>query len=87
MCRLQAALAGAQAARRELEQAHAAAAANVQPSGAVAAEGEVRALGARLAEAEARAKVLARQLETERAHAAAVAAALKEEVQGLKVRF
>ncbi|GFR47835.1 hypothetical protein Agub_g9613, partial [Astrephomene gubernaculifera] len=70
--RLQAALSGAEAARRELEA--------VQSSGS----SEARANNARAAEALARAATLQRQLETERAQAAAAAASHQEEVAALK---
>lgn len=71
--RLQAALSGAEAARRELEAAHSA-------SGS-----EARATAARAAEAAARAATLQRQLETERAQVAAAVASHQEEVAALKV--
>ncbi len=71
--RLQAALSGAEAARRELEAAHS------------ARGSEARATVAHTAEAAARAATLQRQLETERAQVAAAVAAHQEEVAALKV--
>ncbi len=71
--RLQAALAGCEAARRGLEAAH-------EGGG-----GEARAAHARAAEAEARAGVLSRLLDTERAQAAAALAVVQEEVASLRV--
>lgn len=49
------------------------------------AEAEARSAAARLAEAQARGSTLARQLETERQQGAAVAGALRDELQGIKV--
>lgn len=74
MLRLEAALAGAEAARCELAQ-HAAA---ERPAGE-------RASCAGCAEAAARAAALQSQVDTLRAHAAAAQAGLKDEAQGLKV--
>ena len=80
--RLQAALSGAQAARKEMERLQTVS--NVSAGGA---EAEARSVAARLAEAQARGSTLARQLETERQQGAAVAGALRDELQGIKVRL
>ncbi|KAG2447331.1 hypothetical protein HYH02_007660 [Chlamydomonas schloesseri] len=73
IAKLQAALSGVEAARKELE-----------ASQGAGGGGELRAALARAAEAAARASTLQRQLETERAQAAAAAASQREEVAVLK---
>lgn len=73
--RLQAALSGAEAARKQLEAGQGA-----------GGSSELRAALARAAEAAARAATLQRQLETKRAQAAAAVASQREEVAVLKVR-
>ncbi|KAG1665409.1 hypothetical protein FOA52_005751 [Chlamydomonas sp. UWO 241] len=77
--RLQAALAGSQAARRQLECSQAAS--NAAAGGT---DTEVRSLSARLAEAQARATTLGMQVETERAAAQAASDSGREELVGLR---
>lgn len=78
IARLEAALAGAEAARQQLE-AQGAAKSSTD-------SGDARAAAATLAEAEARAGALQSQIDTLRSHAAASQSGLQEEVQSLRVR-
>ncbi|GAX83158.1 hypothetical protein CEUSTIGMA_g10584.t1 [Chlamydomonas eustigma] len=85
--RLQVALAGAQAARKEAEQQYKAAAAEtnaVASSMSSSSQAELRAAATKLAEAQARSATLTRQLETERQQGAAVSGTLKDEIQSLR---
>ena len=78
IARLEAALAGAEAARQQLE-AQGAAKSSTD-------SGDARTAAATLAEAEARAGALQSQIDTLRSHAAASQSGLQEEVQSLRVR-
>ena len=78
IARLEAALAGAEAARQQLEAQRAAKSSTDS--------GDARAAAAALAEAEARAGALQSQIDTLRSHAAASQSGLQEEVQSLRVR-